>query len=227
VLPYDELLDRLRTTDADCWTGEPGSAEAIRAAELRLGVTFPPSYRRFLEVLGSAEAGGREVFGLSAPGEPQVVTESVQHRAEQLAPPTAVVIEIDVVEGTPVGFVPPGDGSEPAIVRWDGDRAVPIATDFEDYLSSLAGEVLPAQADTSAAPAFDPPWGQRRVDGGVEADRKEVKLAYTLVQRIKYDGVSWAQLVKELNSRRIPARGLGVWTAELAREAYEAWKDRY
>jgi len=225
---YNDLLNRLRTSESDDFSaGEPASADEIAQAEHRLQVSFPRSYRRFLEVLGALDVPPTEVIGAGAAGELPVVGESLRWRDEGVVPATAVVVEIDGVEGDPVGFVPSADGAEPAIVRWGADRATPIATDFGDYLSNLIGDLLPAESDAAAAPVFDPPWGQRRAGGSVEADRKEVKLAYTLVQRIKYDGVSLAQLVRELNSRRVPARGLTEWTVEAAREAYESWKDRY
>lgn len=223
---YDDLLHTLRTSVSDdVSAGQPAGPDAIIEAEIRLEVSFPRSYRRFLEVLGSLDAP-REIFGLPFVGQFTVVEESLRYRAEGVVPARAVVIENDLVEGDPVGYVPSGDGAEPAIVRWEEGRATPIAVDFADYLISLAEEVLPAESDTSAARAFDPPWGQRRVGGSLEADRKEVKVAYTLVQRIQYEGVSFAQLVRELNSRGIRARGL-EWTVQAAREAFDSWKDRY
>lgn len=194
---------------------------------LRLGVRFPLSYRHFLEVLGDLEVPPREVFGISSSGNFSVVAQSVLWHSERGIPATAVVIEVDEVEGDPVGFIPSAHGAEPPIVRWEQDRATPIAIDFGDYLAALVQDVLPLEMNTSAGRTFDPPWGQRRVGGTVEVDRKEVKLAYTLVQRIKYDGVSFAKRVEELNSRRIPVRGLREWTIEAAREAYETWKSRY
>lgn len=225
---YEDLLNRLRTSvSVDFSAGEPADADEIDEAEHRLQVSFPRSYRRFLEVLGALDVPPCEVFGAGAAGEFPVVEESLRWREEGVVPARAVVIEIDGVEGDPVGFVPSADGSEPEIVRWEAGRATRIATDFGDYLSNLLGEMLPPERDASTARIFDPPWGQRRAGGAVESDRKEVKVAYTLVQRIKYDGVSLAQLVRELNSRRIPARGLPEWTVEAAREAYESWKDRY
>lgn len=228
MIQYDALLHGLRTSTSDDFSaGRPASAGAIAEAESRLEVRFPLSYRRFLEVLGSLEVPPREVFGLDSSGDLSVVAQSVQWRGERGAPATAVVIEADGVDGDPVGFAPSADGEEPPVVRWELDRTIAIATGFGDYLADLVADVLPVGRDTSAVRVFDPPWGQRRLGGRVEADRKEVKLAYTLVQRIKYDGVSLAKLVQELNSRRIPARGLREWTIEAAREAYEMWKDRY
>jgi hypothetical protein len=225
---YDDLLIRLRSSVSDDFSpGEPASADEIADAEHRLQVSFPRSYRRFLEVLGALDVPPVEVFGAGRAGVFPVVEESQRWREEGVVPATAVVIEIDGVEGDPVGFVPSADGAEPEIVRWEAGGATRIATDFGDYLSNMLGELLPPDRDAPAARIFDPPWGQRRAGGSVEADRKEVKVAYTLVQRIKYDGVSLAQLVRELNSRRVPARGLREWTAEAAREAYKSWKDRY
>jgi hypothetical protein len=228
MIQYDDLLHRLRTSTPDDFSvGEPASAGAIAEAEFRLEVSFPPSYRRFLEVLGGLQAPPCEVFGLGSSGELSVVAQSVRWRGKSGVPARAVVIGVDELEVAPVGFVPPPNGAEPPILRWEQDRTLPIATDFRDHLASLAADVLPAEKGTSAVRVFDPPWGQRRLSGAVQVDRKEVKLAYTLVQRIQYDGVSFAQLVQELNSRRMPARGLREWTIEAAREAYETWKDRY
>ena len=111
-------------------------------------------------------------------------------------------------------------------MRWGDHGATVVANNFADYLTSLVEDILPRGAGASVH-TFDPAWGLRRVGSALVTDRKEVKLAYTLVQRVKYDGVSFATLVQELNSRRIPARGLREWTIEAAREAYETWKDRY
>ncbi|HST59334.1 MAG TPA: SMI1/KNR4 family protein [Longimicrobium sp.] len=228
MIPYHDLLHRLRASSSgDFSAGNPASAGAIAEAESRLGVRFPLSYRRFLEVLGELEVPPREVFGITSSGDFSVVAQSVLWRNERVIPATAVVIEVDGMEGDPVGLIPSANGAESPIVRWEQDRATPIAIDFGDYLAALVEDVLPVGTNTSAARTFDPPWGQRRVGGSVEVDRKEVKLAYTLVQRIQYDGVSFAQLVQELNSRRIPVRGLREWTVEAAKEAYETWKDRY
>jgi hypothetical protein len=228
MIQYHDLLHCLRAFSSDdVSAGKPASAGAIEEAESSLGVSFPLSYRRFLEVLGELELPQFEMFGVSSSGHPSVVAQSVLWRGERGIPATAVVIGFDEIEGDPVGLIPSANGAEPPIVRWEQDRATPLTMDFGDYLATLVEDVLPVGPNTSAARTFDPPWGQRRVGGTVGVDRKEVKLAYTLVQRIKYDGVSFAKLVQELNSRRISVRGIREWTIESAQEAYETWKDRY
>lgn len=227
---HDELLRILRGMDSpDVAAGRPAAAEAIAAAESALDAAFPPSYRRFLETLGWLEAEGREVFGIGDGREPEVVAHSREWRGEQGVPGRAVIVEIDTLEGDPIGFVPDAAdaGAEPPVWRWEHGRAVGVAADFADYLAAVAEGLVADRADARPAPVFDPPWGQRRAGGVVAADRKEVKVAGTLVQRIKYDGVSVAALVTELNARRIPARHLPRWTTDAVREAYEAWKDRY
>ncbi|HEX8209404.1 MAG TPA: SMI1/KNR4 family protein [Longimicrobium sp.] len=120
MIQYEDLLNRLRTSVSDdVSAGEPVSADEIAEAEHRLQVSFPRSYRRFLEVLGALDVPPVEVFGAGAAGVFPVVEESVRWRDEGVVPATAVVIEIDGVEGDPVGFVPSADGAEPAIVRWE------------------------------------------------------------------------------------------------------------
>jgi hypothetical protein len=224
---YHELLRMLRGMDSpEVSAGRPARAGAVADAESALGIVFPPRYRRFLETLGWVEVQGREVFGIA--DEPEVVAHSREWRGVQGVPARAVIVEVDALEGDPVGFVPDqaDAGAEPPLWRWEPGRAVRVAADFGDYLAVLA-QGLVAQRNDAAAPLFDPPWGQRREGGSVVADRKEVKVAGMLVQRIKYDGVSPAAVAGELNARRIPARRLPGWTAAAVREAYEAWKDRY
>ena len=226
---YDALLSTLRaTSDDDLTAGQPASADAIARAERDLGVTFPPQYRRFLATFGELAVAPREVFGIHASEPGQVVTQSLLYRGEEGVPDRAVVVEIDGVEGAPIGFVPGADAAvEPPVHRWEPERAVPIAADFADYLANVAGGIVARAPESPPGRIFDPPWGQMRSGGGVSADRKEVKVAYTIVQRIKYDGVSFAMLVRELNTRRVPARTLAEWSVDAAREAYDAWKDRY
>jgi hypothetical protein len=53
---YDDLLDRLRTSVSDDFSaGEPAIADEIDDAEHRHQVSFPRSYRRFLEELGALD----------------------------------------------------------------------------------------------------------------------------------------------------------------------------
>jgi hypothetical protein len=116
--------------------------------------------------------------------------------------------------------------AEPSLWRWEHENAVRIATDFSDYLAAVAASVV-AVKEQAPGPMFDPPWGQRRTGDTVGIDRKEVKLAGVVVQRVAYDDVSLAAVAMELNGRRIPARGLPQWTVAAVREVYEAWKNRY
>lgn len=227
---YDALLSTLRATaHEDVTTAAPASAESIARAEAELGVAFPPQYRRFLESLGALDVAPREVYGIEGSGVASVVAETLRWRGTDGMPAGAVVLEVDGVEGAPIGFVSGASDAapEPPIQRWEPHGAVSIAVDFADYLAAVAEEVVPSAAEAPPGRAFDPPWGQMRSGGAISVDRKEAKLAYTIVQRIKYDGVSWAKLVDELNTRRIPARKLPAWTVDAAKEAYEAWKDRY
>ncbi|MFP4600960.1 MAG: SMI1/KNR4 family protein [Persicimonas sp.] len=56
IMENDELAE---------FAGGVSTTEEIARAEERLGVEFPPSYRRFLEQLGAGRFGAQVFFGLS------------------------------------------------------------------------------------------------------------------------------------------------------------------
>lgn len=65
-----DLLDALPSRGADRWVGAaPATAEQIAAAEARLGVTLPPSYREFLTITDGWPATGDFVTGIRPVGE--------------------------------------------------------------------------------------------------------------------------------------------------------------
>lgn len=229
MLDFDALLTILRGMESpDVTAGRPASAAAIAASESSLDVRFPPGYRRFLETLGWVDVEGREVFGVGPGDASDVVAHTREWRGMNGVPSRAVIVEIDSLEGGPVGFVPDDAdaAAEPPIWRWDHENAIRIAMDFADYLSDVAAPMV-AGKEEAPGPVFDPPWGQRRTGDTLGVDRKEIKRAGMVVQRVAYDGVSLAAVVAELNGRRIPARGLPQWTVAAVREVYEAWKNRY
>jgi hypothetical protein len=60
----DRLAALLRAHPGTCnWTGGLSDQDIVRA-ETELDATFPPSYRRFLALLGSCEADGAEFLGV-------------------------------------------------------------------------------------------------------------------------------------------------------------------
>src|SRR5438270_7923196 len=86
--------------------GPPASPEMIADAERYLGITFPPSYREFLAVVGCGSFAGRELYGITptgiaATGIPSVTFATADERRHGL-PPQFVLVEDP---GTDVEYV--------------------------------------------------------------------------------------------------------------------------
>lgn len=60
---YEAALKIIKSMGIGDFEG-PKPESLIRKAEAALGVTFPPSYRRFLLDLGCGDIGGFEIFGV-------------------------------------------------------------------------------------------------------------------------------------------------------------------
>src|SRR5437773_3713571 len=74
----------------------PALPGAIEAAESRLGLRLPPSYRTFLEGEGGGSVKGREIYGvvsnLEAAGPPNVVWRTMQARGSAKLPKRFVIL---------------------------------------------------------------------------------------------------------------------------------------
>ncbi len=58
----EQALDAVRESDRARFVGPRGPG-LVLAAEEALGVTLPPTYRRFVTELGAGSVGGREFYG--------------------------------------------------------------------------------------------------------------------------------------------------------------------
>lgn len=59
----EQALDAVRDSDRARFVG-PRDNDLVSAAEAALGVSFPPTYRRFIAELGAGSVDGREFFGV-------------------------------------------------------------------------------------------------------------------------------------------------------------------
>ena len=113
------------------------------AAERALALTFPPSYRRFLQQLGAGAVGGFEVYGVTdEPFDgpiPDGVWATLDSRSSpSRLPATMVVIGEDGMGGEYV--LDTAKGLEPPVEVWDGGASGPddalerMADDFGAFL---------------------------------------------------------------------------------------------
>jgi hypothetical protein len=134
-----DLVELIRSNPGECnYTGGL-SEEDIARAEAEVGVAFPPSYRMFLRVLGSCEAGGAELLGgyrTAALGDRLLGTVSgtIETREDDRFPPELLVIEYDGMGGIVSLDTSQrnADGEYPVVV-WDPDRVKRLADDFGSY----------------------------------------------------------------------------------------------
>jgi hypothetical protein len=75
----------------------PRDDALVAAAEAALGLTFPPTYRRFLRELGAGDLGTREFYGVidddwSSPGPPDAIGTTLHERREWQLPERFVIV---------------------------------------------------------------------------------------------------------------------------------------
>ncbi len=128
----------------------PASEEAIKCAEDKLGVQFPPSYRQFLASCGAALCRGFEIAGLfpspNDDGPPlwsDVVTATCQKRraSQGLIPSGYVAVSDDggdytfYLDTTHRG----PEGGYPVLALGPGVDSVVVARGFFDFVIAVAG----------------------------------------------------------------------------------------
>jgi hypothetical protein len=126
------------------------SPESIDAAERFLDVTFPASYRAFLEKFGVGSFYGAEFYGVvngKVPGSsvPSIVWTTLDDRKHPAYPATFVTI-MSTGYGPLVCF-DAADGEEPSIVLWHagmapGERPEFVAESFGDFFLSETTQCL-------------------------------------------------------------------------------------
>jgi antitoxin YobK len=136
----DVALRLLRRVPRHLHVVGPATPERIQAAEQALGVTFPPSYRRFLGELGAGSILGREVYGvvpdISAAGPPNVVWMNLDRRQAESLPDHFVVL-VDLDDSSSYALDTAGDGGESPVVRiWPGE---PVQTLVDSQVAPSFG----------------------------------------------------------------------------------------
>jgi hypothetical protein len=126
----------------------------VVAAEQALGVSFPPSYRRFLRELGAGSVGASEIYGVihsnfTESGVPDGIWITLRGRLDWALPQSMVVVYNDgmggyfVLDTEKVG----GDAECPIFV-WEpgrsarGDKLELVAPDFGSFFLHRVKEAL-------------------------------------------------------------------------------------
>ncbi|AIS10581.1 hypothetical protein JM49_02500 [Pseudomonas chlororaphis subsp. aurantiaca] len=123
------------------------SADLVDAAEITLGVIFPPSYREFLTSLGCGDAAGHEFYGVISPdfinsGVPDAIWLTLRERVDSKLPSRLVIVGAQgdgAYYALDCGRVTEGKEC-PVIIWWPGaseekliDDAEVLAVDFGSF----------------------------------------------------------------------------------------------
>jgi SMI1-KNR4 cell-wall len=128
-------------SDEGTFAGPAGDATIERAEQL-LGLTLPPTYRRFLQLLGAGDIWGEEFYGivdddLHDPLVPNAVGSALAERTEGSLPDHLLPI-YELGNGTIFGLdFSASAGDEAPVVSWHGDPQAgteTAATDFGTFL---------------------------------------------------------------------------------------------
>lgn len=140
----EPLHDRLRLVGA-------APPEAVDEAERLLGVSFPPSYRAFVERAGAGSILGREVYGVlaepQAKGPPNVVWITLNARSS-FGLPDRFLIVVDLDDSSALALDSSQrrfDGECPVIHIWPGEPEselvdTEVASDFGSFFLRFAEE---------------------------------------------------------------------------------------
>lgn len=122
----------------------PVSEQEVAAAEARLGVRFPPSYRSFLLTYGSGNFDVFEVYGLGVPpiGIPNAVWYTEEHRSRSPGLPSHYVVVYSVGNGEVLCLATGEAGSDgecPVVNWWPGvpPEEQPHETVYPCFLAML------------------------------------------------------------------------------------------
>ena len=134
----------------------PQPAQVIARAEVTLGVTFPPTYRTFLETLGAGSFGSLEIYGIigdnfDTGSVPNGIWCTLEERRSSELPTPFVIIGSDgeggwicLVCNNEVGKEAPVINYVPGEMPSEDDWLL-VARDFGDYLYAMLKEELRAQ----------------------------------------------------------------------------------
>lgn len=88
----EHALRRMREHAERAHFADGASDAQIARAEERLGVEFPPSYRRFLAEVGAARFDDQVIFGVAGDERTDVVEATLDQRARGNLPDTHVIV---------------------------------------------------------------------------------------------------------------------------------------
>ena len=125
-------------------------AETVEAAESALGLTFPPTYRRFLQELGAGDIAGDEFYGVvdtSFGGRPPDAVGRTLEARERVGLPDRYVIVGDTGDGDwYVVDTSQGDGPVlifmPGVPEEDAGPPERVAEDFGAFLAQMVTDSL-------------------------------------------------------------------------------------
>lgn len=149
IQKYEQARELIETAGGGDFEGAK-SEELVAKAEAALGMTFPPSYRRFLLQMGCGDINGLEVFGL------------INDNFEKSTVPNGIWLTLNQRRaiGLDHGYVIIGDGGdgtyyaldtrhvdaagETPVVRLsvDGRYSEPVADSFGSYLLEAVKNVV-------------------------------------------------------------------------------------
>lgn len=117
------------------------SSELINAAENALGLTFPPTYRRFVEQLGCGDIAGFEIYGVLSKnfadsGIPDAIWLTLDERRTSQLPESLILVS-DIGDGSYYAIdcsTKHANGESPVVIRLvDGTSSEPVHSDFGEF----------------------------------------------------------------------------------------------
>ncbi|WP_102922442.1 SMI1/KNR4 family protein [Streptomyces noursei] len=150
-----EFIGLVRAHEDIAHHADDCTPEMIREAEEALGLTFPPSYRRFVEELGTCDIGGTEFLGVyrTELGVDRLwgsSYETIDARNQWGMPHALIAVEYDGMGGTIVldSSQPSVDGEYPVLVWEAGAEArgpmESLAPDFGSYALDVGRRAVQA-----------------------------------------------------------------------------------
>lgn len=148
---YEEALALIQEHRDDADFAGPRDDQLIGAAEAALGLTFPPTYHRFVRELGAGGIGSEEVYGIIdnnfiQSSVPNGVWLTLRVRSRSKLPNAMIIVYhmgegayavLDTAQVSSVGECP--------VVVWEpgvdtGDELEVIASDFGEFLLTIVKE---------------------------------------------------------------------------------------
>lgn len=144
----DQAIALIRCHEDQCDFSGPEDEHLIRKAEHALGLTFPPTYRRFLSTLGVGGLFGLEIYGIINDNFenatiPNGIWLTLNHRKKWANPESLILIADNGVGGYyAIDTAQKNQSDESPVIDWFSEYARPpssfpmIAEDFGAFFRS-------------------------------------------------------------------------------------------